>query len=198
MLPPNIILLPATNDDGPALASTMTDSFSGSDIAYHLVWGGAEEGTHDKVALFLFTPVIKEYQVTYKAIDVSKDGRIVGFATWRLPRKIEGEKKKGDGGLPPIPGINRDLFDAKQAGSAPAYERDVDEEQDMRIATSLLDQGKKSADKLTAKWWCLSTPQAVKTYEKNGWKVVERHDTDLTKYGGEGLYSRAWMVRYPK
>lgn len=53
------------------------------------------------------------------------------------------------------------------------------------------------ADDLGAKWWCLSTPNAVDAYKKNGWKIIERLDTDLSKFGGEGIYSQAWMLRTP-
>lgn len=44
----------------------------------------------------------------------------------------------------------------------------------------------------------MSTPQAVKVYEKNGFNVVDTVDIDLTKYGGEGVYRRSWMARLPE
>jgi hypothetical protein len=50
---------------------------------------------------------------------------------------------------------------------------------------------------LQAKTWISSTPQAVSIYQRNGWKVVDKHEVALEKYGGEGLYSRAWMLREP-
>lgn len=65
------------------------------------------------------------------------------------------------------------------------------------IASLLLEWGKKEADARQAKIWCTSTPQAVSAYERNGWRVVERHEVDLRKHGGEGIYDRAWMVRKP-
>lgn len=66
------------------------------------------------------------------------------------------------------------------------------------IGTLLLQWGLKKADELKAKLWLSSTPQAVTTYEKNGWKVVQRYDVDLGKYRGFGIYSRAWMLRQPR
>jgi predicted N-acetyltransferase YhbS len=63
------------------------------------------------------------------------------------------------------------------------------------IGSSLLQWGLKKADELGAKIWVTSTPQAISTYERSGWKVVQRHEVDLSKYGGEGIYSRAWMLR---
>jgi GNAT superfamily N-acetyltransferase len=65
------------------------------------------------------------------------------------------------------------------------------------IGSLLLEWGKRRADELQAKVWITSTPQGVKAYEKNGWVVKGRYDIDLGKHGGEGLYSRAWMVRLP-
>lgn len=66
------------------------------------------------------------------------------------------------------------------------------------IGSLLLDWGRKKGDDTQAKIWVTSTPQAVSTYERNGWKVVERHEIMLEKYGGHGVYSRAWMLRDPK
>ena len=63
------------------------------------------------------------------------------------------------------------------------------------IGSLLLDWGLKKADEMKARIWVASTPQAVSTYERNGWRVVERYDVMLEKYGGQGVYSRAWMVR---
>jgi GNAT superfamily N-acetyltransferase len=65
------------------------------------------------------------------------------------------------------------------------------------IASLLLQWGLYKADELHAKLWVASTPQAIKAYEKSGFEIVERHDVDLSKYGGEGIYSRAWMLRLP-
>lgn len=65
------------------------------------------------------------------------------------------------------------------------------------IGSLLLEWGKKKADETRARIWLSSTPQAVSTYERNGWKVVERYDVMLEKYGGQGVYSRAWMLREP-
>lgn len=71
------------------------------------------------------------------------------------------------------------------------------EYQRLGIGTQLLKWGVKKADELKAKIWITSTPQAVRTYEKNGWKVVERHEVILENYGGHGVYGRAWMLREP-
>jgi len=43
----------------------------------------------------------------------------------------------------------------------------------------------------------MSTPHAIGTYAKNGWDTVNYQEVDLTKYGGEGIYKRAWMLRKP-
>ncbi|KAG4437286.1 hypothetical protein IFR05_007224 [Cadophora sp. M221] len=66
------------------------------------------------------------------------------------------------------------------------------------IASSLLAVGLREADARKARFWCTSTPQAVSAYEKIGWGVVETHRVDLGKYGGDGIYTRAWMVREPR
>jgi GNAT superfamily N-acetyltransferase len=63
------------------------------------------------------------------------------------------------------------------------------------IASLLLRWGTQKADELHANIWLTSTPQAVSTYEKSGWKVVDQQEIDLAKYGGEAVYIRAWMVR---
>ena len=65
------------------------------------------------------------------------------------------------------------------------------------IAKLLLEAGLEVADKAHAKVWLSSTPKAVGMYEKNGWEIKERYATDLRKYGGEGTYSPAWMLRLP-
>ncbi|KAL5326441.1 hypothetical protein ACEPPN_004126 [Leptodophora sp. 'Broadleaf-Isolate-01'] len=216
MPPPSITTQLATEDDAPALASIMTAAFSAADAAYPLIWGSAAEGTHDMISIVgLFTPVQKPERVTYKAVD-EETQKVVGFATWTLPKgKLESEegKMKGDGGgLPRLPGVNVDLWMEKVRGTRRFAERDVDAERDMDlsfcfvhpqyqrqgVASSLLKLGSQEADARKARFWCTSTPQAVSTYEKNGWRVVETHEVDLGKYGGNSIYTRAWMVREPR
>jgi GNAT superfamily N-acetyltransferase len=65
------------------------------------------------------------------------------------------------------------------------------------IGSLLLEWGAKKADALKARIWITGTPQAVSTYERNGWKVVERYDIALEEYGGQGIYSQDWMLREP-
>lgn len=65
------------------------------------------------------------------------------------------------------------------------------------IGSLLLEWGKKKADELGAKIWLTATPQATPVYEENGWKIVDRYEINLTKYGGDGLYVRSWMLRKP-
>ena len=65
------------------------------------------------------------------------------------------------------------------------------------IAKLLLDAGVEIADKSQAKIWLSSTPKSVSFYERTGWEIKERYDTDLSKFGGEGIYSPAWMLRLP-
>jgi hypothetical protein len=84
----------------------------------------------------LFTPVQKEGRVTFKAVD--REGKIVGFATWSLPKKqvpvAEGEEEKaksGEGGLPELPGVNTELWMSKLSGPKKFYERDVDPSKDI-------------------------------------------------------------------
>ncbi|KAH7417660.1 hypothetical protein BKA64DRAFT_702424 [Cadophora sp. MPI-SDFR-AT-0126] len=203
MLPTNTTLQLATEDDASTLASITTAAFSTSDAAYPLIWGSAPEGTHDTMCIIgLFSPVQKADRITYKAVDEDTQ-TVVGFATWSLPKVLpkseDGGSKKEEGGLPPIPGVNVDLWVDKVRGTRVYSARDVDLEKDMDltfcfvhpqyqrqgIASSLLGVGSREADKRKARFWCTSTPQAVSTYEKNGWKVVETHDVDLGKYGGE-------------
>jgi GNAT superfamily N-acetyltransferase len=66
------------------------------------------------------------------------------------------------------------------------------------VGSLLMEWGLKKADDLGAKLWLTSTPQALSIYERFGWKTVERYDIDLGNYGGEGIYTRAWMLREPK
>lgn len=70
----------------------------------------------------------------------------------------------------------------------PAYQR-------QGIGSLLLQWGIEKARELGARLWVTATPQAVSTYVRNGWVVKERCGIDLSGYGGEGIYSRAWMVR---
>ncbi|KAK0100437.1 hypothetical protein ONS96_007714 [Cadophora gregata f. sp. sojae] len=212
MPPANITLQLASQDDAPALASVMTAAFSATDAAYPLIWGSAPDETHDMMAVMgLFSPVQKPDRVTYKAVDEEAE-KVVGFATWGLPKGKEGKSKNDEGGLPPIPGVNVELWMDKVRSTRIYSARDVDVEKDMDlsfcfvspeyqrqgIASSLLSLGLQEADARKARFWCTSTPQAVPVYEKNGWKVVETHDVDLGKYGGAGVYTQSWMVREPK
>lgn len=87
--------------------------------------------------------------------------------------------------------VNIDVADLTFCFVHPQYQR-------QGIASSLLELGTQEADRRKAKFWCTSTPQAVRAYEKSGWKVVETHDVDLRQYGGKGIYTRSWMVREPK
>jgi len=65
------------------------------------------------------------------------------------------------------------------------------------IASLLLAPGLEIADRTHSKVWLTSTPKAVEFYEKNGCEIKENYDTDLSKFGGAGLYTRAWMLRLP-
>ena len=73
----------------------------------------------------------------------------------------------------------------------------IPEYQRQGIGSLLLQWGLKKADGLRAKIWLSSTLKAASTYEKHGWKVVQTYDVDLGKYGGEGIYTRSWMLREP-
>ncbi|KUJ11994.1 uncharacterized protein LY89DRAFT_688477 [Mollisia scopiformis] len=210
----NISISLATEDDAQALASVMTAAFAASDAAYPLIWGSAEEGTHDAISVKgLFTPVQKEGRITFKAVD-DVSGKLVGFATWNMPKEkpvVPPQAAEKMGGLPPLPGVNLELWGAKVAGPRKFYDRDFDVYQDILlsfffvqpdyqrrgIGSSLLEWGKKKGDEVQGKIWLTSTPQARVAYEKNGWKVVESHEIDLSKYGGEGSYVRFWMLKSP-
>jgi GNAT superfamily N-acetyltransferase len=65
------------------------------------------------------------------------------------------------------------------------------------IGSLLLQSGIERAEEAQAKIWLTSTPQAMPTYLKNGWEVKEIQTIDLEKYGGRGIYNRAWMLRLP-
>jgi hypothetical protein len=137
MSPPSISISLATEDDAQSLASIMTAAFSACDAAFPLIWGSGLKGLHDMVSMKgLFTPVQKEGRVTFKA--VGREGKIVGFATWSLPKKQvpvaereEEKAKSGGGGLPELPGVNMELWMAKLSGLKKFYERDVDPSKDM-------------------------------------------------------------------
>lgn len=77
--------------------------------------------------------------MTYKAVD-EEAKRVVGFVTWELPKVLakDGKEKgkKAEGGLPPIPGVNVDLWMAKVGGTRVYSARDVDVEKDMGRLTS--------------------------------------------------------------
>ena len=76
--------------------------------------------------------------MTFKAVDGE---RLVGFATWNLPKpkaeekvKENEDKRKGDkkgGGLPEIPGVNTELWGDKLDGPKTFYFRDVDLSKDI-------------------------------------------------------------------
>jgi len=210
---PNISISLATEEDAPALGSVMTAAFAASDAAYPLIWGSAPEGTHDMIAVKgLFTPVQQEGRVTFKAVDEA-NGRLVGFSTWNMPKEKKDEPQTAEkaGGLPPLPGVNLELWGEKVGGPRKFYDRDVDASKDILlsfflvhpdnqrrgIGSMLLEWGKQKGDELHKKIWLTSTPQARIVYEKNGWKVVDTYEVDLAKYGGEGPYVRAWMLRSP-
>jgi hypothetical protein len=115
--------------DVDTLSSIMTDAFAATDAAYPLIWGSAAPGTHEMVATKgLFTPLQKEGQITDVAIDASSE-KIVGFATWELPKERVPEGGKG-GGMPDIPGVNMQLFNQKLGASRAARSRDVDPTKD--------------------------------------------------------------------
>ncbi|TVY40911.1 hypothetical protein LOCC1_G006358 [Lachnellula occidentalis] len=205
MSPPEVEIILATEQDAPHLAALTTTSFAASDAAYPLIWGSAPAGTHDAVSLAgLFSPVQKADRVTLKAVHAN--GKLVGLATWNMPSETV---STGGAGLPDIEGVEMGLWNEKALCFRGCYERDVDVLNDMSlslffvhpeyqrqgIGSLLLEWGMKKADEMKARIWIASTPQAVSTYERNGWKVVERYDVMLEKYGGRGVYSRAWMLR---
>jgi hypothetical protein len=146
MAVPNITTVLASEDDAPALASIMTAAMSSCDAAYPLIWGSAPEGLHDKVAVEgLFTPVIQEGRVTFKAVEGGENGKLVAFAMWNLPNtkaevvdekqeedagKGGGGKKKGNG-LPDLPDVNMELWSDKMNGLKEFYLRDVEPSTDV-------------------------------------------------------------------
>ncbi|RDW74166.1 hypothetical protein BP5796_07608 [Coleophoma crateriformis] len=209
MADPTISIQLASDADARHLAALMTAAFSASDAVYPLIWGKVDSKVHDLISeRGLFTPVQKEGRMTYKAVDA--EGMILGFATWTLPTERK-ETKEGDG-LPDLPGVNMELWTVKVLGMRQYSDRDVDVEKDMflqylfvdpayhrrGIGSLLLEWGSQKADDLQAKVWLTSTPVAVKAYEKNGWCVKETHEILLGQYGGEGTYTRAWMLREPR
>jgi len=132
MTPENITISLATDSDAPFLASVMTASFAINNPAWSLIWGEGHD-LHDKISIIgLFTPIVKPFYITYKAVD-SANGRVVGFAVWTLPQ--EEIKKTGGGGMPELPGVNMDLFNAKHAGGRALSERDCDATKDMCMLT---------------------------------------------------------------
>jgi hypothetical protein len=72
----------------------------------------------------LLSPLQKEGQVTYVAVDTSSQ-KVVGFAMWNLPRQKIPAGGKGEG-MPDIPGVNIKLLDEKFNGTQKARSRDVD------------------------------------------------------------------------
>jgi hypothetical protein len=130
MTPPPITIALAAQEDAPRLAAISTAAFASSDAAYPLIWGAAPEGTHDKVTEFgLFTPVQKDERVTIKAVDANN--KLVGLATWGLPK--EAPPPKDEGGLPSLPNVNMELWNEKVYGSKEFSERDVDPTKDMSM-----------------------------------------------------------------
>lgn len=112
------------------LSSIMTDAFAATDPVYPLIWGSAAPGTHEMVAVKgLLTPLQREARVTYVAVDASSE-RIVGFATWVLPRERIPEAGKGEGGMPAIPGVNMKLLDEIFNWTEGVRSRDVDPTKD--------------------------------------------------------------------
>jgi GNAT superfamily N-acetyltransferase len=65
------------------------------------------------------------------------------------------------------------------------------------IGSLLLQLGIEKAEEVQAKIWLTSTPQAMPTYQRNGWEVKQIQKIDLVKHGGKGTYNRAWMLRLP-
>lgn len=131
MAPSSITTALAEESDARTLASIMTAAFSASDTAYHLIWDGAPEGTHDMMALKgLLSPVQKEGRITYKAVD-EESGKLVGFASWMMPRKKIATG--GGGGMPDLPGVNMELWGEKLDGPRKSAERDEDPEKDLSL-----------------------------------------------------------------
>lgn len=125
----------STEDDVPTLASIMTTAFAAVDAAYPLVW--SSDAIHAAVAIKgLFTPLQREGRLTFKAMDGVK---IVGFATWNLPKPNtpkkaldlgKGENKKPQS-VPEIPGVNTKFLDEKMNAFKEASERDVEPSEDI-------------------------------------------------------------------
>lgn len=108
--------------DASTLSSIITDAFAASDAAYKVIWGSTAPGTHEAVATKgLFTPLQKDRRITYVAVDASE--KIVGFATWELPKEKAASNGK-EGGIPDIPGVNMALFKEKLSGLDEAKSRD--------------------------------------------------------------------------
>ncbi|KUJ12588.1 uncharacterized protein LY89DRAFT_688241 [Mollisia scopiformis] len=132
MVSPAITTTLATEEDAQTLASIMTSAFSASDAAYPLIWAGptAPDGIHDIVAVKgLFSPVQKEDRLTFKAVDGE---RVVGFATWNMPKGNAAVRRKVEkGGLPNIPGVNVSLWSEKVEGLKDVADRDVEPGKDM-------------------------------------------------------------------
>lgn len=75
----------------------------------------------------------RDDRVTFKAVD-EDNGKVVGFVSWTLPKEQkegEGKKEGKGGGLPPIPGVNLELWGEKVGGPRKFSDRDVDREKDL-------------------------------------------------------------------
>jgi len=130
----NITIAVAENKDAHELASVMTASFAAAgDPAWNLVWGASSIETHDKLAIGgFFDPVEQPFFAIHKAVD-NDTGKIVGFTRWKLPNPdAEYPGKPSNWKLPAIPGVNADLFNAKNARSESAALRDRNDQTDMR------------------------------------------------------------------
>lgn len=86
----------------------------------------------------LFSPLQKEGEITYVAVDTSSE-KVVGFATWQLPKQNVPEKGNEGERIPDIPGVNMKLWDEKLNGTQAARRRDLDPTKDFCKPPLLLD-----------------------------------------------------------
>lgn len=61
----------------------------------------------------------------------------------------------------------------------------------------LLRSGLAQADAAGVKTFVMATPAGLALYEKNGFVIVGNVLQDISKWGGEGLYSSTFLIREP-
>ncbi|KAH8809314.1 putative GNAT family acetyltransferase [Xylogone sp. PMI_703] len=201
-------ILPVEEADALTLAEVETEAFQSADGRLGLaLFGPPSASGHEHRAKELVASM-KEPNV--KLVKAVMDGQIVAWAQWRFYTDPLSPPEWEDKEFPPPANpvacneFFKLLFDKRNAhmtGKRFAHLNilvTLPNYQGLGLGSKLLRQGLDEADKASLSSWLEATARGLPVYRKFGYEGVDKLELDLTRYGGDGMWTNTCMLRPAK